>query len=745
MDELNALDYSVIGFYVCGLIAMGLYLKRRAAASLDDYFLGGRNLPWWALGASGMASFLDMAGTMVIVSFLFMLGPRGLFIEFRGGAVLVLVFMLLWTGKWHRRSGCMTNAEWQIYRFGAGPCGHFARMVTAFAQTVFTVFMLAYLVKGGGPFLATFLPFTPTQCALGMVIIATIYTMTSGFYGVVFTDIFQSIFILVAVIGVSAMAISEVSNSPEPLAVVAERVTENPAWTDTMPSAHAEMPPGYTEYSALLMFAAFYLLRNIWGGLGEGGDPKYFGARSDRECGLLTFMWTWLMMVRWPMMMGFAVMGIFLVDGLFPQRQALKHAEQEIKRAMVEPRAAGVTLDFDGDQAAEAVLPKAKWLDVGKKLVADPNVNAELADKLKGALGEGWQQRFSELIAQHELIDAHFPKKDWRDQLSTIANKPEAYPKLVAQLEQEDVLGNEWARKLHLLSYNGTVDPEGILPSVILYKIHAGFRGLLLIALIAAAMSTFDSQVNKATAFFTRDILQGYIKRDATTRQLMLATYVYGVVLVACGFSIALFVKNINDIWGWIVMALGGALAVPTTLRFYWWRFNAGGVIAGTIVGLVAPIVQRLIHPDLDERWQFAICTGSALIAAIIGTYLSPPTHKNVLHNFYRTTRPFGIWGRFKRELPADERDAVTREHVRDICCVPFVFGWQVCLFLLPMQAVIGAWSTFWPTLGVFLFCLTMMYFLWYRNLPAPGQEGIPFEPFSYERIRDLERGAVEA
>ena len=60
---------------------------------------------------------------MIITSFLYLLGPRGLYIEFRGGAVLVLAFLLAYTAKWHRRSGCMTSAEWNTYRFGAGFSG----------------------------------------------------------------------------------------------------------------------------------------------------------------------------------------------------------------------------------------------------------------------------------------------------------------------------------------------------------------------------------------------------------------------------------------------------------------------------------------------------------------------------------------------------------------------------------------------------------------------------------------------
>ena len=224
MNYLNNLDYTVIIIYFILLVSLGLYLKKRASASLEDYFLGGRRLPWWALGISGMASFLDITGTMIIVSFLYMLGPRGLFIEFRGGAVLVLPFMLLWTGKWHRRSGCMTGAKWMVFRFGEGAAGQFARIVRVLAMMLNTVGMLAYLVKGVGLFLSMFLPFSPLVCSLIMIGIASLYTMVSGFYGVVFTDMFQSFIILTAVIAISTMAMLKVSDV-QSIAVLAQEVT----------------------------------------------------------------------------------------------------------------------------------------------------------------------------------------------------------------------------------------------------------------------------------------------------------------------------------------------------------------------------------------------------------------------------------------------------------------------------------------------------------------------------------------
>ena len=77
---MTLVDYSIVVVYLLAMITVGIYFQRKASGSIESYFLGKRGIPWWALGASGMAHFFDMTGTMIIVSFLFLLGPRGLFL-----------------------------------------------------------------------------------------------------------------------------------------------------------------------------------------------------------------------------------------------------------------------------------------------------------------------------------------------------------------------------------------------------------------------------------------------------------------------------------------------------------------------------------------------------------------------------------------------------------------------------------------------------------------------------------------
>ena len=664
MRYLNGFDYGVIVVYFAILVSLGLYLKKKASSSMEDYFLGGRRLPWWALGISGMASFLDITGTMMVISFLYMLGPRGLYIAFRGGAVLVLAVMLLWIGKWHRRSGCMTGAEWMAYRFGEDFWGRAARITKAIAEIIWTIGMITYMGKGIGLFLSMFLPFSPFTCALILLGIATVYTMLSGFYGVVFTDLFQSIIILIAVISISALAVSKIIGHGN-LAALAQTVTGNSDWIKSSPTWRVSMPKGYEVFNNLGMFALFYLFRNIFHGMGYGDDPKYFGARNDRECGKLTFLWTWLMAVRWPMMIGFAVLGLFLVQNYFPDQSNLLQARDLIEQ------------------------------NVGK-----------------------------------------IQQTRWEQVLADITNNPHNYPEQLTT-ELQKLLGEDLSTKLPLLSWHGTVNPERILPAVILFYIPPGLRGMLLVALIAASMSTFDSNVNRGTAFFTRDLYQRFFRPRAGQRELIYTSWVFIIVIAAVGLVTGNYVKNINDIWGWITMGLGGATLVSFFLRFYWWRFNGAGFALGMAFGLTGAVAMKILTPGLvessdfwrileDDRWQFMLMLPFGLIGSLIGTFMTPPTDPKILENFYKTTRPFGVWGHLRNTLSPEARAAMTREHRNDLIALPFNLGWQVTLFLLPMQLVIQSFKAFKVTLVIFVVCLVGMYIFWYRNLPPAESNDTP-------------------
>jgi solute:Na+ symporter, SSS family len=651
MRSLGPIDTTIVALYFLLTLIVGLAMTRRASRSLDEYFLGGRSLPWWLLGIAGMANWFDLTGTMIITSFLFLLGPRGLFIEFRGGAVLVLAFLIAYTGKWHRRSGCMTAAEWVNYRFGNDRAAGWMRLLTALMSLISTIGMLAYLVRGTSLFVGMFVPYPPMLVTGILMAVCGVYTMLSGFYGVVLTDLVQGIIIMVACVVVSWMAF-HAGGDGSGLAALSAKVTGNAQWLQSTPPWHTTMPRGYEMYESLILFATFYLVRNVLCGLGTGGDSRYFGARSDRDCGLQSMLQGVTVTLRWPMMMGFAVLGLMLVDKFFP----------------------------------------------------DPTVI----------------ERASAVVRAHA---PDVPVAYWHDFTSSVINHPEQAPAgLVPELAQ--TLGPSWREKLPLVGANGTVNPEQILPAVLLNSIPIGLRGFILVAMLAAMMSTLTGTVNQTSALIVCDIYQNRLRPQAGNRELIVSSYGATIIQLVAGFWMGVNAGSINELWGWIIMGLGAGGLAPWLLRLYWWRCNSWGVVGGTVLGGVGAVVQRVVAPEMLEWKQFLIMTTLSFAGTIGGSLLTAPTARETLRRFYHSTRPFGAWAPLWRELPAEVRAKWAREHRNDILAVPFLLVAQVTAFLMPMQLVIHAYRSFAFTLPIFALGFAGVYRFWWKALPPVSDAG---------------------
>lgn len=326
---MSVLDYSIVVFYILAMILVGLYFQRKASAGINSYFLGERGLPWWALGASGMSSNLDISGTMINTAFIFALGAAGFFIEIRGGVTLIMAFLMIFQGKWNRRALVMTLAEWMHFRFGTDRQGDAARLIAALSIIIVTIAMTTYFAIGSGKFIGEFLGIpafwglsSEFWAATLMIVLAMIYTVASGLYGVVWTDVFQGTLIFGTIIYICSLAfisfdLPETFQVSVPLregGFMALETTRE-AWTSMIPNWTLDMPAesAYSIYNLFGIAILFYLIKVTIEG--SGGTSQYmiqrfFASRSDRESGLLSLFWTFLLSFRWPFIASIATMGV---------------------------------------------------------------------------------------------------------------------------------------------------------------------------------------------------------------------------------------------------------------------------------------------------------------------------------------------------------------------------------------------------------------------------------------------------
>ena len=65
--NLHWIDLLIVLTYLVGVALVGFLIRKKASSGLDNYYLAGRNLPWWVLGIAGCSSYIDIGGTMALV------------------------------------------------------------------------------------------------------------------------------------------------------------------------------------------------------------------------------------------------------------------------------------------------------------------------------------------------------------------------------------------------------------------------------------------------------------------------------------------------------------------------------------------------------------------------------------------------------------------------------------------------------------------------------------------------------
>jgi solute:Na+ symporter, SSS family len=326
-STLATVDIAIILGFLVTVTVVGYAMSRMASQGIDDYFLGGKKIPWWVLGVSSATSNFDMAGTMIIVAVVFSLGYKGFLVEMRGGVGLSLAFLMIFLGKWLRRSRVMTSAEWMKLRFGTDSSGRAAHLLSAIANIVLSLGMIIYFSKGAGKFLTYFIPIPDTDlgvavltgefvCTALMVGVGLFYTLMSGLYGVVFTDVIQMLLLTFTAIFVTVTAFGltpTLEIPPQMLALDLEPITDQ--GQALLARDPATWEPIFAMFGIAVLMWVFRSTLEGMGGVGGYVDQRFFAARTEREASLLTAEAVVLSIFRWTMIAGLVVMGLHVVQG----------------------------------------------------------------------------------------------------------------------------------------------------------------------------------------------------------------------------------------------------------------------------------------------------------------------------------------------------------------------------------------------------------------------------------------------
>ena len=219
-------------------------------------------------------------------------------------------------------------------------------------------------------------------------------------------------------------------------------------------------------------------------------------------------------------------------------------------------------------------------------------------------------------------------------------------------------------------------DPELAYPRMIAHFLPVGFRGLMIASLLAAFMSTMDTQFNWGASYLVNDLYKRFIKRDASERHYVLASRLAVVLLAGIGAVAAWQFDSIFGAWKYLAVLIAGTGPV-ILLRWYWWRINVWSEIAALLSSFVVAnggVWARLLHragllsDTALERatWFYGGDAFGIRITAVVAicaavwlpvTFLTRPVPLDHLERFFRRVRPGGWWGPVAKACPDVQRD----------------------------------------------------------------------------------------
>jgi len=198
---MNYLDWIVIAVYIGFLIGLSAYLSRRQR-NMEDYYLGGRTIPWWAIGVSTMATQLGAISFISAPAFVALKPGGGLkWLGFEFAVPIAMVFIMIFIIPVIHRSGGISLYEYLEKRFDAS-----TRSIVSIIFQISRALATGVGIYAIGIVLSAILkvPLVPTILVIGFVTI--IYDVLGGIKAVIYTDVVQMFVLTVGIImcGVAA-------------------------------------------------------------------------------------------------------------------------------------------------------------------------------------------------------------------------------------------------------------------------------------------------------------------------------------------------------------------------------------------------------------------------------------------------------------------------------------------------------------------------------------------------------------
>ncbi len=287
--KLSPIDGVIIISYILFALGLGIYYSKRAGKNINEFFVSGRNLPWWLAGTSMVATTFAADTPLAVTGLVVKDGIAGNWLWWNmvlSGMLATFLFSRLW-----RRAEIITDVELTELRYAGKSASLLRGFRALYIGLPINCITMGWVILAMQKIIVlTFnLPDTGTSkvlVVLACMLIAGIYCALSGFWGVVITDLVQFGMAMIGSIVLAVIAVTKIGG----IGVLKTKLTEMHGASHSILNFFPDFGAGEM---AILTFGV-YLGVQWWAANGADGGgyiaQRMFAAKDERNT-LLATLW----------------------------------------------------------------------------------------------------------------------------------------------------------------------------------------------------------------------------------------------------------------------------------------------------------------------------------------------------------------------------------------------------------------------------------------------------------------------
>ncbi len=301
---LSPIDWAIVAAYFILSTSIGLYFTKKGGESLDEYFLSGRQVPWWLAGAAMVATTFAADTPLVVTGLVATKGVAGNWLWWNfvmSGMLTVFFFARLW-----RRAAVMTDVELAEVRYSGTPAAFLRGFRALYLAIPINLIILGWVTRAMIKILTISLGLHEVSIAgftvsgevvaVGICFVITVaYAVAAGMWAVLWTDLVQFVIKMSAVIILAIYAVRAVGGIDVMKVKLAAHFGSERAALSVLPVSYTD--GSFHAYAWMpLLTLCTYLSVQWWAAWYPGAEPggggyvaqRIFSAKTERDGVLAT-------------------------------------------------------------------------------------------------------------------------------------------------------------------------------------------------------------------------------------------------------------------------------------------------------------------------------------------------------------------------------------------------------------------------------------------------------------------------